>query len=100
MKLVYQPMADMFRGDRPGAFCLMFLQVAHSALRVYVLSDRDFGADLKESCRASFHVDGVLAFENAIKIATLRAIHNFLIFRDERPASPNSHLLSQGITTL
>jgi len=86
----------MFRGDRPRAFCLMFSQVAHSALRIYVLSDRDFRADSKKSCGASFQVPGVLSFESAIKIATLWAIHDFLIFRDHRPASPNSQFLSQG----
>jgi hypothetical protein len=89
----------LFGGDRPRAFRLVFLQVAHGALRIYVLSDRDFGADSKESRGAGFQVVGVLSFESAIKIATLRAIHNFLIFRDERPASPNSQWLSQGRTT-
>jgi hypothetical protein len=92
-------MADMLRGNRPRAFCLMFLQVAHGALHIYVLSDRDFGADLKESRGAGLQVSGVLPFESAIKIATLRAIHNSLIFRDERAASPNSQWLSQGRTT-
>jgi hypothetical protein len=89
----------MFGGDGPRAFCLMFSQVAHGALHIDVLSDRDFGADLKESCGAGFQVAGVLSFESARKIATLRAIHNSLIFRDERPASPDSQWLSQGRTT-
>lgn len=80
----------MFRSDRPRAFCLMFLQIAHSALHVDVLSDRDFGADLKESRRTGLQIPGILPFKSAIKIATFRAIHNSLIFRDERPARPSS----------
>ena len=78
----------MFGGDGPRAFCLMFLQVAHGALHIYVFSDRDLGADLKESRGASFRVASILAFENVIKIATLRAIHDSLIFRDEQHGMP------------
>jgi len=92
-------MADMFRGDGPRALCLMFLQIAHSALHIYILSDRDSGTDSKKSRGTNFQIAGVLPLKNAIKIATFRAIHNFLIFRDERPASPISQWFSQGMTT-
>jgi len=47
-KLVRQPPTQVFRGDRPRAFHLMFVQVARGTLKADVLSGGNPRANLEE----------------------------------------------------